>query len=378
MMRFNTKAVILAVVALTAAGSLRAQDRAQERSGGQPAPSLKWDLRFDTKFDNREYDRVGYLAGVASETHFSTRVVPAVGIGFAGRHRVMAGLSYTYDMGVASARKPNPEGLFYYNYTTDEYGAWVGAFERRHLIGDYSRAMISGAQAFYDNVIDGFALQYMGRGGSGRTRLELVLDWDGEQSATERESFRVLSAGEFNPFTGDAWRWFTASYSLDVYHLATRADTPSDGVVDHVMADAYVGAALERVLPWFERLTVKAGWLGAFDRDRDAATGWMTPGGVTFDATVQKRRVGIRNFTYSGGALMPLYRTYGSRINRGDPFFTDSKFHNFTTLYWHPRLAGGMMLRFELGLPTDGRQVGWQQVAWIGISLDDNFFRKKR
>ncbi len=70
------------------------------------AQSLEWDLRFDTKFDNREYDGVKYLGTVPSITFFSLRLAPAVGIGWRGeskgdgvRHRVMAGVSYTLDMG---------------------------------------------------------------------------------------------------------------------------------------------------------------------------------------------------------------------------------------------------------------------------------------
>jgi hypothetical protein len=372
----NIKGIMLFLAVLAAEGTVGAQDKA----GTQSAPRLRWDVRFDTKFDNREYDNLQYLDGLPSKTYFSARVAPAIGLGFGkeGRHRLMAGLSYTRDFGVVSAREPNPEGLFFYNYRTAEYGAWVGAFERRHLTGTYSRAIYAGSNVFYDNVIEGFALQYKGRDGSGRTRLELVFDWDGEQSATERESFRVLSAGEFNPVESGAWRWLTMGYSLDMYHLATRKDMPDDGVVDHMLLDAYAGAALERIAPWFEKLTVKAGWTNAFDRDRDASAGSMTPGGATLEVAAQKWGVGVRNFTYSGALLMPLYAAYGSRINRGDPFFISSKRFNATTVYWHPKITEGVTLRFEATIPTDGRHIGSQQVCWIGVSLDDGMFRKNR
>ncbi len=51
--------------------------------------------------------------------------------------------------------------------------------------------------------------------------------------------------------------------------------------------------------------------------------------------------------------------------------------NNYTILYWYPELYRGVTLRLELGMHTDGRNVGLQQVAWVGVTLDNEFFRKK-
>ena len=341
------------------------------------AQSFEWDLRLDTKFDNREYDPLKYVGSVPSITFFSVRVAPAIGLGFVDdnhyghHHRVMVGASYTRDMGAAVSRR-TPEPLIYYNYRSDRYGLWAGKFERRHLIGAYSRAIYAGSHAFYDNVIDGFAMQYTPR----RGRLELALDWDGARSASTRESFRILSAGEWNPIDEGPFRWLTGGYSFDMYHLASRR-SEHDGVVDHILVDASVGAALERVLTWFDRLTVKAGWTGSFDRERSGTNEWLMPGGFTTDVTVQKKKVGIRNMFYHGDPLWSFWHTYGSRVYKGDPFFVVSGINNYTMIYWHPQLFRGVTLRLELGMHTDGRNVGLQQVAWVGVSLDSSFFRRR-
>lgn len=150
-----------------------------------------------------------------------------------------------------------------------------------------------------------------------------------------------------------------------------------DGVVDHLLLDVSIGAALERVMPWFDRLTMKTGWTNAFDRDRQGENRWMTPGGVAAEVVVQKKKVGVRNMFYRGGKLMPLWHTYGSRIYKGDPFFVASKVNNYTMIYWYPELARGVTLRLELGMHTDGHNVGLQQVAWVGVTLDNEFFKKK-
>ncbi len=333
------------------------------------AQTFEYDLRLDTKFDNREYDALKYVGSVPSITFFSVRVAPALGVGFGDGHRVMVGASYTRDMG-AAVSSLDPEPLIYYNYKSSLYGLWAGKFERRHLTGTYSRAVYAGSYLFYDNVIDGFAMQYTPR----RGRLELVLDWDGMRSSTMRESFRILSAGEWNPFDEGPFRWLTGSYSFDMYHLASRRGV-SDGVVDHMMLDASVGAALERVLTWFDRLTLKAGWTGSFDRERNGENCWLTPGGFTADVTVQKKKLGVRNMFYKGDPLWAFWHAYGSRVYKGDPFFV-SPVNNYTMLYWHPSLFRGVTLRLELGMHTDGHHVGLQQVAWVGVTLDSSFFKK--
>ncbi len=335
------------------------------------APTLQWDLRLDSKFDNREYSDVN-RPEVPSVTFFSVRVAPAVGVAFGSdhTHAIMAGLSYTIDMGEdVSARYPEP--LLYYNHQSSKYGLWAGKFERRHLVGAYSRAIYAGSYSFYDNVIDGFAMQFTPRHG----KLELVLDWDGKGSGTVRESFRILSAGEWTPLEGKPLSWLTAAYSFDMYHLASRNGT-NDGVVDHGLIDASIGANLHRLFPWFDRLVVRAGWINSFDRERRGSGRWLTPGGVAFEAAVQKKKLGLRNMFYSGELLMPLWHTYGSRVNKGDPFFVSARINNYTMLYWYPELTRGVTLKLELGMHTDGRRIGLQQVAWIGVTFDNEFFRK--
>lgn len=359
----KTKIIKNILVALLAvAGGMQAA-RAQQ---------FEWELRFDTKFDNRENSAMQYLEGVPSQTFFSVRLAPVVGIGWGEHHRVMAGGSFTLDMG-APVGKRDPEPLVFYNYRSSKYGLYAGKFERRHLIGTYSRAIYAGAYLFYDNVVDGFAFQYHPE----RGKLELVLDWDGMESATVRESFRVLSAGRFDPVDVQPIRWLTAGYSFDMYHLASRAGT-GDGVVDHILVNPWIGAAFERLLPWFERLTLTAGWLGAFDRERQVDNRWLTPNGVTVDFTVQKWKVGIRNQFYTGGSPMPLRSKYGSRIYKGDPFFVAERINNFTQIFWHPQVARGVTMQLELGMHTDGRHIGLQQGAWVGVTLDREFFDKKR
>lgn len=333
------------------------------------AQELKWGLRFDTRFDNREYDAVKLDGVVSSKTLFSVRLAPVVGIGWGDGHSLMGGGSFTLDMG-APIDSRDPEPLIYYNFSSPKYGVYAGKFERRRLIGSYSRMIYTSSNNFYDNVLDGFALQYTPRSG----KLELVLDWDGMQSAEMRESFRVLSAGELNP--AERAKWISAGYSLEMYHLASSADA-TEGVVDHILVNPYFGAAFERIgNVWFDKLVLQAGWLNSLDRDRRNENEWKTPGGVTVDLTMEKYNVGIRNRFYYGDRQMPYFERYGNRIYKGDPFYSVSGTYNFTQIYWKPLLAKGVRLELELGLHYEGNGIGFQQLAWIGVSLDNGMFAK--
>lgn len=337
------------------------------------AQEFKWNLRFDTRFDNREFGPVYREGAVESGTWFSVRLVPVVGIGWGEGHSVMTGGSFTFDMGAPLDKRP-PELLLYYNFRAPRYGVYAGKFERRHLLGAYSRAILAGGRLFYDNVIDGFALQYK----PGASYLELVLDWDGMQSATVRESFRVVSAGEFNPVRQYWARWFTAGYSLDVYHLASTTEG-AEGVVDHILTEPWVGASFERLGDiWLDKLSLKVGWIGSFDRERKGDNKWKTPNGVSFDFNIEKKKAGIRSRFYTGGHLFPFWNEYGGRMYQGDPFYSVfDGFYNFTQIYWRPQLAKGVRLDLEFGLHFDTAGVGTQQVAWIGVTLDNGMFKNK-
>jgi hypothetical protein len=287
----------------------------------------------------------------------------------------MAGGSFRID--ISQNRPDRPlEPLIYYNYHSDRFDVFAGKFERRNLIGAYSRGIFAGVATFYDNVVDGFALQYHETQG----KVELVLDWDGIKTARNRESFRILSAGEFNPVKSRAMRWFAMGYSFDLYHLASR-EGAGDGVVDHFAVNPWIGARFEQLAPWFEKLSLEVGWFQTFDRDRAGDRRWLLPGGATVDFAVQKWRVGIRNRLYVGDPLMPLRGVAGtapfaSKIYKGDPFYSAiaaTRVYNYTYIYWTPRIGPGVNFEVSAGLHTDGKNVGFQQTLGVSVMLDSQF-----
>lgn len=335
-------------------------------------PRLTWGGGIDTHFDNHERHALG-LPTTRSKTFFSVRAMPTIGLAWGSNNSVVAGGSFMLDMGSEKTTRP-VELLLYYNYSSPSFDLYAGKFERKHLIGAYSRAMLAGVMNFYDTVIDGVAVQYHDTQGS----VEFVVDWDGMASRVRRESFRITSAGEFNPVKVRSLRWFAAGYSHDSYHMASRQNA-DDGVVDHVSINPWIGARFQRLFPWFESLVVEAGWLQSFDRDRDLLSeqGWLRPGGLTVDVGVQKWKIGIRNRFYSGDRQMPLYERYGNRIYKGDPIYASARRYNYTQVYWRPTIGRGVNLNFELGFHSDLRKMAYHQIFEVGVSLAGEFFRKK-
>jgi hypothetical protein len=130
---------------------------------------------------------------------------------------------------------------------------------------------------------------------------------------------------------------------------------------------------------------VQLGWFQTFDRDRFGANKWLTPGGAMIDFTIQKWRVGIKNRLYLGDPQMPLRAVLGiptaSLIYRGDPFYSAisaTRVYNYTYIYWLPKIGRGVNLEISAGLHSDGKKVGFQQTLGIGITLDRDFFAKKK
>ncbi|MDR2894520.1 MAG: hypothetical protein LBU97_03565 [Alistipes sp.] len=374
----------LAVAQSTAQSTAQTEAEAARAAVAQAEPHFEGRLRLDVRFDNREKDALD-IPAVPSQTLFPVRLVPVAGMGLfdtrGGHHSVMLGASTILDMGIGLKSYRPVEPVVYYNYDSPLYSIYAGKFERVDLIGEYPRPMWM--MAFFDNIVDGFALQYHAAQGF----AEAVLDWDGMGTRTQRESFRVNSYGEYNPVNNPSLKWLWAGYSLDFYHLSSRTGA-GDGVVDHVMAHPWVGAHLEHFVPWFDLLTVQAGWLQAFDRDRkigfegeplspNQKAPWFRAGGVTVEIALERRNVGIRNLFYTGDVQMPLHGLYGSTLYKGDPMYSAVPTNSYLQIYWTPSLGRGVDLNLEAAFQTDGRKLGSQQLFVVGIELDNDFFGRK-
>ena len=150
---------------------------------------------FVTRFDNREYAGNRFNT---SQTLFSARLTPLVGIEWARKNRLVVGVELLQNFGQHNGeRQPflsDVKPVMYYRFRTDRVQANAGIFDRSELAGDYSPAFFSDSTRFYQNRISGFLGRY--RSAERRdTYIEMALDWEGMLGETTREKFRILSAG---------------------------------------------------------------------------------------------------------------------------------------------------------------------------------------
>lgn len=150
------------------------------------------DEYLDFYFDNREFDVSGEKY-MESETYHSVLLMPEIGLSYKQNkrteHRIMAGVGVLHDMGsgekIGDAFK---ELSVYYRVKhkiskSRSFEAAAGVFPRHLLGGEYSRAIWSDAQSFYDFNMEGVLLKYSTR----RLYAEMGCDWMGKYGAATRE-----------------------------------------------------------------------------------------------------------------------------------------------------------------------------------------------
>ena len=329
------------------------------------AQQFVWNVNFDSRFDNREYkSEVNW-----PQTLFGARLTPEVGIGWNG-NSIRLGTNLQADFGAKTFNTP-PTLVMYYAYESEKFNAYAGLLPRRNVMGHYSPAFFSDSVKFYDPNIDGLLLQYKGRLGY----LEFACDWTGMISNTDRERFMLFSSGRIGNET------FYAGYSFDMHHFAGTYLV--DGVVDNVLLEPYVGVSLARQAS-FEKLSLEAGWINAFQHIRSRTDNYVKPGGVEIRLHVQKFRFGIDNTLYLGKNLQPYYadrvsdtsdEVYGPELYMGEPWYR-SRTYDRLEIYWHPIEKPTMNLKVSSVHHFDGKKWGWQQVITFWVNINNKTFAK--
>ncbi|MBQ4278681.1 MAG: hypothetical protein IJC16_01830 [Rikenellaceae bacterium] len=330
-------------------------------AGGQClAQKFVWDVTFDSRFDNREYKS----AINWPQTLFGARLTPEVGLGWGEGNSIRLGTNLQADFGARSFYT-DPSLVMYYAYESDNFNAYAGLLPRRKVMGDYPTAFFSDSVKFYDPNIDGLLLQYKGRLGY----IELSCDWTGMITNTDRERFMVFSSGRIGSET------VYGGYFFDMHHFAGTYLV--DGVVDNVLIEPYVGVSLARQAN-FEKLSLEAGWINAFQHVRALTDGYVKPHGVELRLRVQKYRFGIFNTLYMGGNLQPYFATHGPELYMGDPWYRVSRTYDRLEIYWHPIEKPTMNLKVSSVHHFDGKKWGWQQVIAFWVNINNKTFEKKK
>ena len=283
------------------------------------AQGVTWSVDLNTIFDNREGDT--YYSG--NGTIFLARVSPEVGLSFLNHHKVAGGVSWIQPCGDDWKRhKVMP--TVYYRYEGEVWRTSFGVFSRSQFISPLPKYLLNDSIAYNEPNVRGLLIQYV----KPRGYAELSLDWRGQQSETKREAFNINLNGEWNPRGV-----MLVGGHAQLNHLAKRKKAPvGEGVNDDIMVNPYVGLNLSKSTV-LDSLVVKAGALVSLQRDRMVGE-WQNRAGVLVNAIAEKKWFGVEETLFMGKGVMPLYPSFGTQLNMGDPYFqaplysrTDVNFH---------------------------------------------------
>lgn len=336
------------------------------------AQETVWGIDFDFRFDNREYGDPSKMIA-PSGTIFGANILPEIGVSWGYGHSLMAGANLHADMG-SEKFFGKPEFVAYYNYSsnTTPLEASLGLFPRNKLLGRYSRATFDNTYAFFHPTIEGALVRYTGD----FWFTELACDWNGLRSASRREMFTILFAGEAQKHLS------FAGYNIMLHHHAS-SDT-KHGVVDNGLMNLYLGIDLSSLFN-FDALTLQASWLQGYQNDRYHIGTPVMPNGYELTLRLHRRDLGLTNTFYKGDNLMPYWNSpyedgngaiYGSNLYSGDPFYRvgEKGFYNRLELYWQPYIKDGVRLRFASVHHYDGLNWGWQQLITLRVDIGSEMF----
>ena len=283
------------------------------------AQGVTWSVDLNTIFDNREGDK--YYSG--NGTIFLARISPEVGLSLLDSHKIAAGVSWIQPCG-DDWKRHKLKPMLYYRYDGGEWRTSVGVFPRSQFISELPTFLLNDSIAYTEPNVRGLLIQYVKPHG----HAELSLDWRSQQSETKREAFNI----NFNTEWNSRGVLIVGGYA-QLNHLAKRKNAPvGEGVNDDIMVNPYIGVNLSKKTA-LDTLAVKAGALVSLQRDRMVGK-WEKRAGLLVNAVVGKKWVSVKETFFAGKGVMPLYQSYGTLLNMGDPYFqaplysrTDVNFH---------------------------------------------------
>lgn len=332
-----------------------------------PAQQFFAGVDFTTYFDNREYTGTNFPD--ASETFFSARLTPQAGIKWDGRNTLTAAVDLLQDFGDGAKFLTEAKPQVFYQFQAPNVLAAAGIFPREKLRGDYGELIFDRSYMFYNNRIQGVMGQYRGRE---RSFVELAIDWEGMQSKTIREKFRLLSAGRY-----DRGGTFYGGYVLSLLHFAKTSDpAPDEGVVDNILLNPFGGVRFEAFL----NFDIRIGYVQSMQRDRIAENGWATPKGGMLDIRLSRWGLTLGNMLYAGQNLMPFYDRYGSALYSNCVFFgtTDHVYNRTNITYARRFFHDTLGVKAGIFFDYDGRGMGTSQMLEVNVRLQKIFSKKEK
>lgn len=321
------------------------------------AQELKYGVDFMTLFDNTEY------AGMEtkwSETLFSARLTPKVGLAWSEGSELVVASDFTRDFGHMVDLVSDTNLHFYYGYKAPQVRLVAGIFPRSEMRGLQSELFFDRSYRFYNNTLSGVLARK--ESASGASYIEFAMDYNGKRTMTTREAFALMTSARY------AEKRLYVGYDIMIGHYAK--DYSGDekiGVVDNFLLTPYVGLQ-------GEGYDVGIKYVQSVQRDRAHENVWECPKGVELYGALKYNKLCLSNVTYLGEAPFVYYKRYsGNRDQRLYPGLQHyaphgKNFYEAVTLCYREYFANRSIL-FDVGFTIEGDGVGWGTRQWLCVSV---------
>ena len=264
------------------------------------AQELKYGVDFITLFDNTEY------AGMEtkwSETLFSARLTPKVGLCWSEGSELVVAADFTRDFGHKTNFMSDTNLHFYYGYCAPQVRLLAGIFPRSQMRGLQSDLFFDRHYRYYHNTLSGVLARK--ESASGASFIEFAMDYNGKRTTTTREAFAIMTSARY------AERALYVGYDIMIGHYAKDYDeTTIDDVVDNFLLTPYIGLQ-------GESYDVGVKYVQSVQRDRVNENVWECPKGVELYGVLKYNNWTVSNVAYLGEAPFVYYGRYGKDLYHG-------------------------------------------------------------
>jgi len=268
---------------------------------------LLWKAGVHSFFDNKEFagsevESSGTMAG--------THVVPQIGLGFEGKHRIFVGVNVMHEFGSDKAIDYY-DPIAYYEYDGKPFRFYMGAFPRKPVLDNYPRLFFQDSIANYRPTMTGFFWELYNKD----DYFNIWMDWTSRQTQTRRETFFMGWSGKYNHGI------FYGQHLAYMFHFAGTANDLFEPVQDNGLFLTSLGVDFSRKTD-FEKLEINAGWALGLEKDRGVDDkGWNPRNGFLSEIKAEYKGLGLFNTFYKGDGKQISYDRFGSALYWGSPVY---------------------------------------------------------
>jgi hypothetical protein len=321
------------------------------------AQELQWKTGLNYFFDNTEFAQSTITK---DQTMTGVHFTPEAGLSIDSVHGFYVGTDL---LKISGSRYfvdiINP--IAYYQYKTQKTVFYAGVFPKAELLSNYSDFFFQDSVRYFIPNLQGIFWQV----GRKKDFFNLWLDWNGHQTATDRETFFV-GASAYKSLS-----FMLLDFQSYMFHYAnTRPRQNTNTLCDNLLAHLSLGVNYSNK-QGLDTLLFAVGVLAGVERDRAEVNGTHTPVGAVLRFNTEYRRFGTQNTLYLGDPRMVFYSKYSTGLYYNNPFLRS---RYYLESKWYMNVIHTQYVNGDVALKlhySEGKLMT-EQVFNVGIVLDKN------